>query len=152
MNKSRILKKKRIVGMNYISYLFIIFISIFIINLFLILRFKDFYLYFFALFVLIFDIIYFILGLCRIYLSYLYRKRNNFFSSIIIKRRGILDISSFKDIELFFLWDRVEGIVVGHYSLVIFLGKGIYLFFDIKDKKQIIDGIKKYKKDILIVK
>ena len=122
MNKKRILKHKKICGMNYVSYLFIIFIVIFIVNLFLILRFKDFYLYFFSLFVIIADIIGFVLGLSRIGINYMYKKRNKFISTVFINRRGITDVSSFNDIELLFLWKRVEGIVIGHYSLVIFLG------------------------------
>ena len=152
INKSRILKNKKLVGMNYISYIFIIFICIFILNMFLILDFRGVYIGNFALIVLILDILFLIIGLARIYISYFYRKNSNFVSTVFINRRGICDISSFHNMELLFLWDRIEGVVIGHYSVVIFVGGTIYLYFSIKDKKKIIDGIKRFKKDILVVK
>ncbi len=152
MNKSKILKNKRITGMNYISYLFLIFTIVFILNMIFIIQFKDMYLSFFAVLLLVLDIIYFILGLCRIYVNYFFKKKSNFISTVFINRRGITDVSSFDNMELLFLWKRVEGVVVGHYSVVVFLSNHIYLYFNIKDKKKIIDGIKKFKKNILIIK
>ena len=151
INKSRILKAKKIKGLNYISYLFIFFIVIFVIDLLVIFKSTNYLITTYAFMFIVLDIILFIMGLCRIYLNYIYRNKNRVVNSMLINRKGITDLSSFRNVEMLFLWDRVEGIVVGEYSVVIYLGGSIYLYFNKKDKKKIIDGVKKYKKDILII-
>ena len=151
MNKKRILKLKRNVHINYIGLVFITFIVIFILCMIIILQHNSIFLVSYGLFILILDIMSLFMALVRIYGNYFYRKKDKFRADIIIDKRGITDLSSFKDIEILFLWNRVEGVVIGEYSVVILLRKHIYLYFDINDNKKIIDGIKKYNKDILII-
>ena len=151
LNRNPILKKGINKSLNYLTSVLLFSIPIFLLSLIIIINNEYRFLVNYAYFVAIMDITVVLFIIFRIYVSYYYRKKDNFISYIIINKKGITDVSSFNNIELLFKWDRVDGIVIGKCSIVIFINKTIYLYFDIKDKKKIIDGIKKYKKDILII-
>ena len=151
MNRKRILKKKKNIPLHYINFIFYSFIIIFVLSLIMLLQHYSLLFVRYALFIIILDLLFYFYGLFRIYINYWCKRKNNFISTVLINKKGITDLSSFKNIEILFKWDRVDAVVVGDLSVVILFKRGIYLYFDIRDKKKIIDGIKRFKRSILII-
>ena len=149
--KKKILDIGMNVSISYINKMFINFIVIFILCIIILLQHYSMFLVNYAYIIIILDMAFFLVSFLRILLNYIYRKKDKFISTVLLNKRGIVDMSSFKDTEILFKWNRVEGIVVGYYSVVILLDGNIYLYFNKKDKKKIIEGVKKFKKNILVI-
>ena len=141
-HRKEIIKSKKNTTLTYSTETLLIFITIILISMILKTH---------KLEIITLGILYLLINILRFINSYKFRKKQNFKSEIIIDKKGITDISSFKNTEILFKWDKIKAIVLKKYSLTILMDSRIYFYFDIKEKDKIIKEIKKYKKDILII-
>lgn len=92
-----------------------------------------------------------ILFLCMIIIRViLYFSRKKCEVITTIDKEGITD-TSFYGMKLLINWEKIEAIVIKKYSITILTNTPILLYFDKSLEEKIIKGIKKYKKDILII-
>lgn len=69
---------------------------------------------------------------------------------LTISKEIITDVSN-DNLSIQFGWDKVEFIVVTDDELVIVSNFQWYLFADIENKKEIVEGIKKCNKDVILI-
>ena len=67
-----------------------------------------------------------------------------------ITKNGIVN-NTYKNIEMHFSWDLIDAVVVKKYSVTILTNTACYFFFDISQKDKIVDLLKKYKHEDLLV-
>lgn len=79
-----------------------------------------------------------------------FRKKNNYDGEIILSKEGLSN-SSFYGIKLTFEWKKVKAIVVKGKTVVILTDTPIYFYQSLDKKDDIIEGIKKFKGDILVI-
>lgn len=146
-NRHKILKKQKVNNVTYLERVLFIFCVILLIGIYDIkLCLPVGYLLILA------GTIYLVIEILRTYYNYIFRKNREFKSEIIINEQGIIDVSSFENVEILFKWETIKAIVIRKYSLTILTNSPVYFYFDIKDKNKISKAIKKYKKDIVIIK
>lgn len=79
-----------------------------------------------------------------------FRKKNNYDGEIVLSKEGLSN-SSFYGIKLTFEWKKIKAIVVMKKTVIILTDTPIYFYQSLENKDVIIEGIRKFKKDILIV-
>lgn len=92
-------------------------------------------------------ILYFLEYIIRIILSS-YRKTKGTFQ---LSKNGLQD-STFNGIKILFEWSKIKMMVIGRHSITILTDVPIYFFVNKEIEEQVVKAIKKYKKDIIIVK
>ncbi len=95
-------------------------------------------------------LLYLLASIIIVLIGYFARKKVNFKNEIVIEKEGISD-SSYFGITMTLAWDQIEAVVVRTHTIVILTNTPVYFYFDKNKKKAIIDNIKKYKEDILII-
>ena len=149
-HREKIIKEKKVNVLTFFEELALIFSFFFILGL-LIIKIFDKYHQIYGYTIIILDFIFFISCLLRFYASYQFRKKQFFISMINVDEKGITDVSSFPGTEILFTWDKIEGVVIKKYSIVILTKSMIYFYFDIKYKEKILNAIRTYQKDILLI-
>lgn len=141
-HRKEIIKSQKANKLSYSEEVLLVFATIILISMIL----KT-----YKIELIILDILYLIINIVRFISSYKFRKKQNFKNKIVIDEKGITDISSFKNVEILFKWDKIKAAVIKKNSLTILMDSNIYFYFDIKEKDTIIKEIKKYKKDMPII-
>lgn len=71
--------------------------------------------------------------------------------SFKLSKEGLTD-STFSGIKILFEWSRIKMVVIKKYSIVILTDSPIYFFVNKEVEKKLIQGIKRFKSDIVIVR
>ena len=129
INKSKILKNKKINKLNYYETILIILIFVLIISIILLLN--NFLKASLILFSLVLIVV--IINILNYIMMYKYRRKNNFSNTIIINEDGITD-TSFMGIKMIFNWDKILGIVKTSKTIVILTDTYVYFYFK-KERK-----------------
>jgi hypothetical protein len=103
-----------------------------------------------AMLVIFVALLYLIASIIIVCMGYFARRKVNFKNEIVIEEEGISD-SSYFGIKMTLSWDKIEAVVVRTHTIVILTNTPVYFYFDKNKKKDIINNIKKYKEDILII-
>ena len=149
LNKKYILKTKKVNDYTYTEHILYVLIIILLISaIFAILR-TDFSILL-SMITIFCAALYLLATGIVILMGYLGRKRVNFKNEIIIEEDGLTDMSYY-GIKTTVAWDQVEAVVIRKNAIVILTNTPLYFYFDKNKKKDIINGIKKYKEDILVI-
>lgn len=92
-------------------------------------------------------ILYFIFYLVRLILS----KRRKLKGSFIIDKNGLID-STFKGIKIIFEWSKIKLVIIGNNSITILTDTPIFFFVNKELESILVPALKKYKKNLLIIK
>ena len=148
-SKKRILKTKAKLYINFYLELLISFLAFMIIGYYFFYN-KDQLISLFAFVFLVATVSVYIIKIMSIVVSYEYRYKSRFISTITIGERGIID-ESFYGIKMLFKWNKIKGIVVGKHCAVILTDTPVYFYFNRRDSKKIIKAIKRYRDNILVI-
>lgn len=78
-------------------------------------------------------------------------RRKKLVGSFKLSKEGLTD-STFKGIKILFEWQRIKMVIIKKYSIIILTDTPIYFFVNKEIESKLIKSLKKYKKDILIVR
>lgn len=78
-------------------------------------------------------------------------RRKKLVGSFKLSKEGLTD-STFKGIKILFEWERIKMVVIKKYSIIILTDTPIYFFVNKEIENKLIKSLKKYKKDIKIVR
>ncbi len=149
LHKRKILKNKSVSCLSYMQEVFLIFLVIEFICLLLSLV-ASYSMCFFIYFLLTVDIIFFLFHIIRVFVGILLRKKQGFKGSIIIDENGITNTSYYK-IKMVFAWPKIKAIVIKKYTVTILTDTPCYFYFDVAKNKKILEAVKKYHKNTLIL-
>jgi len=82
--------------------------------------------------------------------SYNKEKNKKHVGSLIIDDKGITDLS-FNGIDVCVSHDKVEGVVISKNTVTIIVDGPIFFFVNNEVKKDIVNGLKKYNKDLIVI-
>ncbi|HAB66777.1 MAG TPA: hypothetical protein DCE23_05365 [Firmicutes bacterium] len=71
--------------------------------------------------------------------------------SFVLNKQGLTD-STFKGIKILFEWSKIKMVIVKKYSIIILTDTPIYFFVNKDVEDELITALKKYKKDLIIVR
>lgn len=149
MNKSYILKNKKITLFSYTDYMYSIFCILLILSLGILFLAPN-ELITLSICLLVLDFMFLIYTLISTYYMYNLRKRKSPLE-VLVDQDGITN-SSFYGIKMIFNWDKITGVVVKKNSVTVLTDTPIYFYFDKKQETKLIREIKKYKPKITIIK
>ena len=150
MNKKYILKNKKLNLFSYTDYMYLIFGILFFLSIIFILS-KDFDIFMLGILLMIVDILFLFGVFISTYIMYNFCRKRKMPLKVLIDKNGITN-SSYYDIKMIFKWEKILGIVVKKNSITILTDTPIYFYFDKSCEKKLIKEIKKYKKDITIIR
>ena len=148
-HKKCIIKHKRKIFMNYYLELLIEFVALVILSYYFFFNDNQLVSIIAFIFLIIVETV-FVFNFLGIISSYERRYRNDFTSSITVDDRGIID-ESFDGVKMLFKWNKIKAVVVGRHCVVILTDTPIYLYFNKKDAKKIINAVEKNHKSTLII-
>lgn len=151
LHQKVVLKEKKSKVLSYIPSKLLMFCLFLVIGILVIYLCQfNFYLFTVGFWIILFGVFYLLAALAAIISSYYFRKNRNFRNTNLIDKVGIYD-ESFYGIRMLFKWDKIKGVVVGKYSVVILTDTPVYFYFDISKKEDILKCVHKYgKKDLII--
>lgn len=79
-----------------------------------------------------------------------FKKKQNYLNTIVIDENGITD-SSFYNIKININWNKITAIVIKKYTITFITDTNLYFFFDISKKEEILEQVKKYSKENLVI-
>lgn len=79
-----------------------------------------------------------------------FKKKQNYLNTIVIDENGITD-SSFYNIKININWNKITAIVIKKYTITFITDTHLYFFFDISKKEEILEQVKKYSKENLVI-
>ena len=142
--KGLILKKRNPKVTTYLQNIILIFAYILLVSLYLLVFDK---LFLFAL-VLFADIIFLFLNIFYMVERCISKDKQK--GTTTINKNGLIN-DSYKKIEMHFSWDLVEAVVIRKNSITFLTKTPCFFFFDIANKKEIKELLKKYNKENLII-
>lgn len=145
LSKKNVIKSKKIPFLGYVEKLFFLFVLCFCISIFILII-DDNLEIIAEIFCFIASIL-IVLIISRVALFFL-RPRKIF--KTIINEEGITD-ESFYNLKILITWDKVKAVVIKKHSISILTDTPIYLYFDSTLKDKIINCLKKYHKEDLII-
>jgi len=144
LNKRKILKNRNSKCLTYLQGILIISLIIIFVSI-LLCRYK-----FYSISLLYLLFLYLLVEFFRIYLSYLFRRENDFKNVISFSKDGLTD-NSFKNVKIHFEWNKILGVVIKNKTITFLTDTNIYFFFTIDNKDKILKLLKKYDKLDLII-
>ena len=150
MNKKYILKNKKLNLFTYTDYMYLIFSILFFLSIILMFS-KNFNTVMLGIIITIFDILFLLYVFISTYIMYNYCRKKKLPLKVLVDKNGITN-SSYYDIKMIFKWEKILGIVVKKNSITVLTDTPIYFYFDKSKETSLIKEIKKYKKDITIIK
>ena len=142
--KSLILKKKNPKVTTYLQNVLLIFAYVLLVSLYLLI-FERLFLFSLVLFA---DLIYLFLNIFYMVERCISKDKQNGFTSI--NKNGLIN-NSYKNIEMHFSWDLIEAVVVRKNSITFLTKTPCFFFFDVANKKEIKELLKKYNKESLLI-
>ena len=151
LHQKKVLKEKKSKVLSYIPSKLLVFILCLVIGILVIYLCQfNFYLCTVGFWIILFAIFYLFAALATLISSYYFRKNRKFNNINLIDKEGIYD-ESFYGIRMLFKWDKIKGVVVGKYSVVILTDTPVYFYFDISKKEEILKCVRKYGNKNLII-
>lgn len=90
-----------------------------------------------------------------IYFIYFFLRANSFWKT---KAKGYIELSTqgiintqFMGIKMIFAWKKIEAVVIGKRTIVIFTDTPIYFFLNSDNQESIIKALKSYKRNLKII-
>ncbi len=144
MARKLILKSRNPQVTTYLQNFLLIFFFVLLTSIYLLVfgYYEVFYLVFFM------DLIFLFLNI--FYMLERTIRGNSIDGETSITKNGIVN-NTYKNIEMHFSWDLIDAVVVKKYSVTILTNTACYFFFDISQKDKIVDLLKKYKHEDLLV-
>lgn len=142
--KSLVLKKKNPKVTTYLQNVVLIFLYILLVSLYL-LVFKRIFLFSLVLFA---DLVFLFLNIFYMIERCLSTDKPR--GTTTINKNGLVN-NSYKKIEMHFSWDLVEAVVIKKNSITFLTKTPCFFFFDIANKKEIKELLKKYHKEDLLI-
>ena len=142
--RSLVLKKKNPKVTTYLQNVLLIFAYVFLVSMYL-LVFKKLFLFSLILFG---DLVYLFLNI--FYMIERCTFRFNSRGTTIINKDGLIN-NSYKKIEMHFSWDLVDAVVIRKNSITFLTKTPCFFFFDVANKKEIKELLKKYHKEDLLI-
>lgn len=149
LNKKKILRKRNSRCMNYLTRILLTLLFVLLIVIMMSIT-KSLCLYDLGVIILFIELVNIAFTLASNITFYVFRKKRNFTSTIVINEEGLID-TSFQGIKMIFSWDKIKGVVIKKYSITILTDTSCYFYFDIKSKEDILKAVEKYgSKDLII--
>ena len=150
MNKRYILKNKKLNLFSYTDYMYLIFGILFFLSTIFIFS-RDIDIVMIGVLLIIFDILFLVCAFISTYIMYNFCRKRKMPLKVLIDKEGITN-SSYYDIKMIFKWEKIVCVVIKKNSITILTDTPIYFYFDKSSERALLKEIKKYKKDITIIR
>lgn len=149
MNKKYVLKHKKTNVFSYTDYMFCIILLSFCLGV-IVFYINTPYKFVLSSFFIFFGFLFLSISAMSTYYMCHYRRKASQLE-ILFDKEGITNCSYY-GIKMMFSWDKIEAIVIKKHSATILTDTPVYFYFDKEQEEELLKIVKKYKKDILIIK